>query len=190
MSAQPSQVLAQAINATERLTNWADISNVLFDPENGLLARAFPDLDERKLFVQTDEYKAIRQIVSDAMKQSGVIEGATTEKSGKFVVRLPKTLHGALEQEANREGVSLNQLVVTKLAVKLSQISDGPKSHFAAVAQAYLETRERMSADRVIADPELDAKYLHRCRELGLSGTDYDLNWMLMDARLLVVPPL
>lgn len=183
MNAQATQVLNQAIQASEHLTNWADISNALFDPEEGLLARAYPNTEDRKAFVQTNEYRAIRQIVSDAMKQSGVIDGANPEKSGKFVVRLPKTLHGALEQEANREGVSLNQLVVTKLAVKLSQINDGPKSHLAAVAQAYLETRKRMSADRVIADPELDAKYLHRCRELGLSGTDYELNWMLMDAR-------
>lgn len=183
MNAPATQVLNEAIQTSEQLTNWADISNALFDPEQGLLARAYPNADDRKAFIQTDEYKAIRQIVSDAMKRSGVIDGANPEKSGKFVVRLPKTLHGALEQEANREGVSLNQLVVTKLAVKLSQIADGPKSHLAGVAQAYLETRKRMSADRVIADPELDAMYLHRCRELGLSGTDYELNWMLMDAR-------
>ncbi len=183
MNAQSTQVLNQAIAASEQITNWADISNVFFDPQYGLLARAYPEAAQRKEFMQTEEYKAIRQIVSDAMKRSGVIEGATPEKSGKFQVRLPKTLHGALEQEADREGVSLNQLVVTKLAVKLSQISDGPKPHLASVAQAYLETREGMSTDRVIADPELDATFLHRCRELGLSGTDYELNWTLMGAR-------
>ena len=36
--------------------------------------------------------------------------------SGKFVVRLPKSLHQRLVIEANREGVSLNQLAVYKLA--------------------------------------------------------------------------
>ena len=36
--------------------------------------------------------------------------------SGKFVVRLPKTLHQRLSQEAEREGVSLNQYVLYKLA--------------------------------------------------------------------------
>jgi len=39
--------------------------------------------------------------------------------SGKFVVRLPRSLHAALIAEAEREGVSLNQLCVAKLAVQL-----------------------------------------------------------------------
>ncbi len=37
--------------------------------------------------------------------------------SGKFVVRLPRTLHQRLTIEANKEGVSLNQLVLYKLAL-------------------------------------------------------------------------
>ena len=42
----------------------------------------------------------------------------TAEKySGKFVVRLPKTLHQRLAIEANKEGVSLNQLALYKLAL-------------------------------------------------------------------------
>ena len=37
--------------------------------------------------------------------------------SGKFVVRLPKTLHQRLAIEASREGVSLNQLALYKLSL-------------------------------------------------------------------------
>ena len=41
-----------------------------------------------------------------------------TEKySGKFNVRLPKSLHQRLSIEAEKEGVSLNQLVLYKLAL-------------------------------------------------------------------------
>lgn len=36
--------------------------------------------------------------------------------SGKFVVRIPKTLHKRLILEAEKEGVSLNQYVMYKLA--------------------------------------------------------------------------
>jgi predicted RNase H-like HicB family nuclease len=36
--------------------------------------------------------------------------------SGRFVVRMPRELHARLADEADREGVSLNQLVVTRLA--------------------------------------------------------------------------
>ena len=36
--------------------------------------------------------------------------------SGKFVVRLPKTLHARLAMEAEKEGVSLNQYTLFKLS--------------------------------------------------------------------------
>ena len=38
------------------------------------------------------------------------------EYSGKFFIRAPKSLHRALDQMAVREGVSLNQYLVTTLA--------------------------------------------------------------------------
>jgi antitoxin HicB len=41
------------------------------------------------------------------------------EYSGKFNVRIPKSLHAALASEADSEGVSLNQLVLAKLAMHL-----------------------------------------------------------------------
>ena len=42
------------------------------------------------------------------------------EYSGKFNVRIPRSLHAALVSEAEAEGVSLNQLVLAKLALHLS----------------------------------------------------------------------
>ncbi len=36
--------------------------------------------------------------------------------SGKFVVRVPKALHRDLAQEADRQGISLNQFIGTELA--------------------------------------------------------------------------
>ena len=44
------------------------------------------------------------------------IPGNAEKYSGKFVVRLPKSLHQRLVIEANKEGVSLNQLALYKLA--------------------------------------------------------------------------
>lgn len=37
--------------------------------------------------------------------------------SGKFVVRIPKTLHRRLAVQADKEGVSLNQLALYKLSM-------------------------------------------------------------------------
>ena len=45
------------------------------------------------------------------------IPEAAEKYSGKFVVRIPKSLHQRLAIEAEKEGVSLNQLALYKLAL-------------------------------------------------------------------------
>lgn len=54
---------------------------------------------------------------------------AARRYSGRFVVRMPRELHARLAEESEREGVSLNQLVVARLAgsLKSSVASDRPR---------------------------------------------------------------
>lgn len=175
-----SVILKSARELAKKAKTWADFSNALFDPFDGELVRALPTQEDREAFRKTKEYREIRALLQQKMGETGLVRGATPTKSGKFVVRLPRSLHAALEKEAEAEGTSLNQLVVTKLAVQLDNLA-GEKTE--KIMQAFLEVRDRYSADKVIADPELDRKFLRRCRELGLAGTDYELNWKLMNAR-------
>jgi hypothetical protein len=176
-----SKILKQAQAEAVSASSWADLSNVLFNPVDGLVTRAFPKRNEREEFFATAQYKAIRDLISHSIQTNGLVEGATpAKKSGRFVVRLPHSLHEALELEAQKEGVSLNQLVVAKLAVQLNSMAGDP---MALIVQAFLEIRQGYSTERVIADPEMDRMFLRRCRELGLSGTDFDLNWKLSNAR-------
>ena len=113
------KILKAAQTAAVSAETWADLSNALFDPEDGLVAKAYPTRAEREKFLKSKEYKALRQLIDAAPERTGLVEGATLKKSGKFVVRLPRSLHTALEAEAREEGVSLNQLVVTKLALPM-----------------------------------------------------------------------
>ncbi len=126
MSKKSSEILDSAKSVASSAETWADLSNGLFNPVDGLLIKAYPTREERESFLKTKEYAAIRKLLEAAIDKTGLIEGATPKKSGKFMVRLPKTLHGALEREAAEEGVSLNQLVVTKLALQMSQLVSGP----------------------------------------------------------------
>jgi site-specific DNA-methyltransferase (adenine-specific) len=175
-----SLMLERAKNLAKESKTWADFSNALFDPFDGEIVRVLPTQLEREEFRKTREYKEIRMLLQQKMNETGIVKGATPKKSGKFVVRLPCSLHAALEKEAETEGTSLNQLVVTKLAVQLDSLAGG---RLASLIQAFGEVRDGYSVDRVIADPQLNRKFLRRCRELGLSGTDYDLNWALMNER-------
>ena len=47
---------------------------------------------------------------------SAVRQSAENEHSGRLLLRMPRTLHGQLAQAAEREGVSLNRLIVTRLS--------------------------------------------------------------------------
>lgn len=123
MKTKEAKILDSARRAAASAETWADLSNALFDPDDGLVARAFPTRKQREKFIQTEEYQALRHLVDAAQERTGLVAGATPRKSGKFIVRLPRSLHAALEAEAEEEGVSLNQLVVTKLAVQLSGLA-------------------------------------------------------------------
>ena len=174
------QVLEEARSLAGIMPTWADLSNALFDPVSGIVSRAFRTETQRRAFRDTEEYREIRSLLREKMNSTGLVRGATPEKSGKFVLRMPKSLHAALENEAFDEGTSLNQLVVTKLAL---QLSTGTNGRIANLIQAFAETRNGRSADYVIADPEMNRKFLRRCRELALTGTDAELNGELMNAR-------
>ena len=117
------EILTKAEHFAASCETWADLSNALFDPAQGLVSQAYPTRAEREEFAKTREYKAVRGLVSAAMQRTGLVEGATPRKSGRFVVRLPKSLHAALEREAAAERVSLNQLVVVKLSVGLGKLT-------------------------------------------------------------------
>jgi antitoxin HicB len=111
--------LAEALNAVYPLT-------VLPAPEGGYVA-IFPDLPgvvtqaetlEELLSMADDARRGWMEVVAELGQDipapgSG---GSAGEYSGKFNLRLPKTLHRDLAQRAEREGVSLNQWAVTLLA--------------------------------------------------------------------------
>jgi predicted HicB family RNase H-like nuclease len=117
------RILEQARDLARSTETWADLANALFDPVNGLITRAYPARAEREAFLKTEQYKKIRELLGHAIDAHGLVEGATPKKSGRFVVRLPRSLHAALEREAETEGVSLNQLVVAKLAAQLNTLT-------------------------------------------------------------------
>lgn len=77
-------------------------------------------------FTQADSFEELEAMVQDAMHawiESALEDGvaipeprATDQYSGKFVVRIPRTLHRQLAVVAEREGVSLNAFVSSALA--------------------------------------------------------------------------
>ncbi len=118
-----SEILTQAERAARDLETWADLSNFLFNLVDGVVARAYPTREAREAFIQTDEYRKIRQLVSDARERHGLVEGGTPKKLDRLVIQIPQSLHAALEREAVAGGVSLNELILTKLGIGLGRLT-------------------------------------------------------------------
>ena len=175
-------VLSQAKKLATSITSWADFSLELFDQHSGLVAKTFPGEMERQAFYDSEQYDAINKILVDLMKQFGVADGATPrrEKSGRFNVRVPKTLHQSLHIEAKRESVSLNQLVVSKLSVPLRHTVS---VNLPLIVQAFADVHDGYAIDRVVVDPDYNGKFVRRCYELGLSQPAFDLNHALFGIR-------
>ena len=57
-----------------------------------------------------------KELLLEDMLEDGDTIPEPSTYSGRFQVRLPESLHRSLAQEAEREGVSLNMLVVSKLS--------------------------------------------------------------------------
>src|SRR5438045_716055 len=115
-----NRVLERANALAAKSQSWADFSAAMFDQFTGVVAKTFSPGMERQAFYDSEQYKEVQGILAGLMRKFGVAGGAQLkEKSGRFVVRVPKTVHHKLDIEAKREGVSLNQLAVTKLALPL-----------------------------------------------------------------------
>ncbi|HUG91201.1 MAG TPA: toxin-antitoxin system HicB family antitoxin [Planctomycetaceae bacterium] len=118
------RIVEQAKALASTVTTWADFAAAVFGHKDGLIAKTFTDEAERQLFYDSEEYRTLSSMRLQLIKKFGVQEGATPEKSGRVLLRIPKSLHKSLEVEAKREGVSLNQLAVSKLSLPLKERVD------------------------------------------------------------------
>lgn len=159
-------------------SSWAEFSNALFDQKSGLVPLTFADPMELQAFWDSDQYKSINNMLLHLMKEHGT-DGANP-KNGRVLVRLPQTLHKALIVEARHEKTSLNQLIVSKVAFPLREMVEIPKK---TLVQAFAEVHDGYSTERVVVDPLYNMRFLTRCRELDLAGSDYWLNHKLYDIR-------
>jgi hypothetical protein len=120
--AKARQVLEFAESRAREAADWMELSNSLFAPD-GKATEAFSTPAERTAFCKTAEYKQIlalmNRLPSPPVKE--VID-LTASANGAISVRLPRSIHAALLAEAKEEGVSLNQLCVSKLVAQLRAV--------------------------------------------------------------------
>lgn len=144
------------------------------DPEGGYVAE-IPELPG--CITQGDTKEEVLAMIEDAkrawietaLKRGKAIPEPLVEKeySGRFVVRIPKSLHKRLSELAEKEGVSLNTLVVQFLAEGL-----GKKEVSLTIQSKIISRIERLerSVEWILPESTLSAWMRRRSRKGILSA--------------------
>jgi hypothetical protein len=122
VQARARQLLAFAEERSAQAADWMELHNALFGL-GGKATALFPTETDRTALAGTPEYKRVLALL-DTLPPPPVkefVELASTA-NGAISVRLPRSVHAALLAEARAEGVSLNQLCLSKLVAQLRAV--------------------------------------------------------------------
>lgn len=116
------QLLAFAEEQAAQATDWVALHNALFGL-GGKATALFPTEADRTALSRTPEYKRVLALL-DRLPAPAAKEfaGLLASANGAISVRLPRSVHAALLAEAQAEGVSLNQLCLSKLVAQLRAV--------------------------------------------------------------------
>ena len=119
VEAKAGQLLAFAEERARHGTDWVELHNALFGL-GGKASELFTNKSERTAFARTAACKKIFALLdglpAPPVKEFGELLATA---NGAISVRLPRSVHAALLAEAQAEGVSLNQLCLSKLVSQL-----------------------------------------------------------------------
>ena len=122
ITAKARQLLEFAEQRAGQAADWVELHNALFGL-GGKATELLSTESERTAFAQTEECKRIFALLDGlpppAVKDFGELLATA---NGAISVRLPRSVHAALLAEAKAEGVSLNQLCLSKLVAQLRAV--------------------------------------------------------------------
>ena len=107
------EVLTVATSLYRERPDWVKFFREVLG-SSGIIRQAFPDPEKLKSFRRSLEYQAINQMLAELRRLGGpVVDEA--ESTRVITVRLPKSLHETLKDEAFEQHTSMNKLCITKL---------------------------------------------------------------------------
>lgn len=136
---------------------------VIRDESDGLPGYVARVVELPGCLTQADDFEELGEMVEDAMRlwiETALEDGQVipqprlaAQHSGKFLVRVPRSLHRQLVEAAERDGVSLNNLVNVILAramgVQTNTVSSpqpAPAWEYPLAAAHYLQVAESKDA--------------------------------------------
>ena len=66
------ELVAEAKKIARRVDSWISLSNALSDPVAGLIARYFPNPEQRDEFLRSPAYEELNQLLLRVIKRKGL----------------------------------------------------------------------------------------------------------------------
>jgi predicted HicB family RNase H-like nuclease len=116
-TATPTEKSQEALNYAlahfHKKPNWIVFFREVLG-QRGIVRRLYPNKEALVAFEKTSEYQEIQEMLSQLRKQPEGQDGQD-EPCKVITVRLPKSMHEALKDEAHTYSTSMNQLCISKL---------------------------------------------------------------------------
>ena len=113
------QVYQVAVTLFNTNPDWVDFFREILGL-NGAARIAFPTAKKMAQFEQTEEFAAIHQMIA-RLREARLKEDPKVEDMKMITIRIPQSLHDALQAEAYDHHTSMNKLCISKLL----QLVDG-----------------------------------------------------------------
>jgi predicted HicB family RNase H-like nuclease len=121
LNSEEKRIYKAAAEALRRGTTVAAFTDAFFGPE-GMLRRLWRTKADREALVKSELYQWLQQQAAHLRRQEAQAFTKEVESlSGRLTVVVAKSLHGALRDEAVKEGVSLSELIRLKLSLPYSE---------------------------------------------------------------------
>ena len=106
------------------MSSYTEIIKKIFDEDGELFVGSFLEVPEAKTYARSREelekrMKEVLELSLEIREKNGEEVPEPIDEnnySGKFTLRLPKSLHKTLSLQAEKEGISLNQYALYKLS--------------------------------------------------------------------------
>lgn len=111
------EVLKVAQEAFAKTGSWVVFYRELLGPE-GVVRQMFPSAEQIRQFEASREFAELQEMVA-ALRSQDPSKGDATEPERMITIRLPKSLHDALKEEADEMNLSINKLCISKLLQRI-----------------------------------------------------------------------
>ena len=99
--------------------NWIAFYKEIFGSD-GVIRRHYPTLHDLEKFEGTEVYQQLQRMLTE-LRRVGAAPDEDKEPTRVITVRIPKTLHESLRDEAYEHKTSMNKLCISKLLQIIDQ---------------------------------------------------------------------